>query len=288
MQEIRRWLVDLSGALSVELWSAHGSPITIGGIALLLLSLLVAIVLGRFIRVFVVRVLQNGTLHADPGTAYALARIAQYCVTAVGILFGLDNAGISIGTLAALGAVFAVGFGVGVQSIAQNFVSGLILLIERPIKKGNLVRVGGMLGVVDGIAIRATRIITADGVAVILPNSKVIAESVENWSEPVPRRRFRIDVRVTHGCDARKVEQRLRECADNHPSILHDPAPTALLESITDDLGFALYFWLADMTESGRVSSELRHQALELLAQDEVRLSQPLQSPIAQRPSPNG
>lgn len=268
------WPERLRELLKFELWSTRDTSITLGGALMLVAILLLTLVLGRVARSFVVGVVRRRANQADEGTAYALARIAQYIVTAFGILFGLENAGISISTFAALGAVFAVGVGIGVQSIAQNFISGLILLVERPIKKGDNVTVGNVTGVVDSIAIRATRILTGDDVAVIVPNSKLVTEVVENASEPTRRRRHRITLRVSYDADPNRVEELLLELAARHPQVNSEPAPVVLLDALGDvGLDFQLQVWIADPAQAGKVCSDLRRAILAALKANDIRVA---------------
>lgn len=117
---------------------------------------------------------------ADEGVQYALNRLLHYSVVALGAFLAFDNLGVSITALAGLGAILAVGIGFGLQNIAQNFVSGLILLLERPVKKGDFVQVGEVRGTVRDIRARATVVTTLDNVDIIVPNGLFITEAVTN------------------------------------------------------------------------------------------------------------
>jgi small-conductance mechanosensitive channel len=252
----------ISELLKFELWSTRGTPVTLGATVLFAVTVLLSIAIGRALRSFIVGVVQRRAVKADTGTAYALGRIAQYSVVALGVLFGLENAGISVSTFAAFGALFAVGLGLGVQNIAQNFISGLILLIERPIKKGDSVSVGNVQGTVDSIAIRATRLITADQVAVIVPNSKFIAEVVENSSEPTRQRRHKLAVRTSYAADPAQVEQLLLQSAV-HEGVDLEPAPSVLLEAFGDTgLEFQLWLWVSEPAPAGKICSDVRKAVL--------------------------
>jgi small-conductance mechanosensitive channel len=267
---------DLSGVLNVGLFAVHGVDVTVGSIGAFLLSVVVAILLGRFANRALGRMLQGGSGLSDEGTRYALGRIVQYAVTLVGVLIGLENVGFSITTLAAVGAVFAVGIGFGLQNITQNFISGLILLVERPIKKGDIVTVQGNQGMVDEIAIRATRIVTFDGVALIVPNSKLISDIVENRSEPTPRFRGRVDINVAYGSDTRLVERTLVDVAKAHEKVLRDPEPFAVFVNLADSaLAFQLFFWVDDVNIASGVASDLRHSLLPALAEKDLAIPFP-------------
>jgi small-conductance mechanosensitive channel len=282
------WLInlgrELSRILNVRLFALHGVDITVGGVGACLLSVLVAILLGRVANRTLVRLLRQGGRISEEGTLYALGRILQYAVTLIGVLIGLENVGFSITTLAAVGAVFAVGIGFGLQNVAQNFISGLILLFERPIKKGDVIAVQGILGVVDEIAIRATRIVTFDEVALIVPNSKLISDIVENRSEPTLRFRTKIDVNLTYGSDTQLVERTLLDVAKAHPKVLLTPEPLVLFANFGDSaMQFQLLIWVADPSLGSGVASDLRHAILPAFAAAGLSIPMP-QREIRVRP----
>lgn len=257
--------------MSVKLFSIKGIEFTVSSLLLAVLSLLVAVLLGRLARRGLTRLLGRRMGPGSEGTAYAAGRVVQYLVTAIGILVSLENIGVDFSTLAALGAVLAVGLGFGLQNITQNFVSGLILLLERPMKKGDVVVVDGVYGTVDSISIRATRVMTFDGIALIVPNSKFVSDIVENRSEPTERYRTRIEVHVAYGSNTRDVERILLDIATQHAAILKVPDPVVLfLEFGESALHFQLCVWLDDPQIAVAVSSELRHKIAERFAREGV------------------
>jgi small-conductance mechanosensitive channel len=231
------------------------TPLTL---LLFLLTVIGAAVLGRVVRTLTMRLLAHRG-GASEGVAYAVGRIGQYLILAGGVLFALDNVGIDVTALAALGAVISVGIGFGLQNIAQNFISGVILLVERPVQKGDFVQLGDTEGSVAEIEMRATRVITRDGISVLVPNSKLISDEVRNLSAPSSQNRLRVEVGVAYGSDTARVRDTLLEVAAADPRVLQDPAPLVLFQEFGDSsLNFELCVWLADPQPRPVVSSELR------------------------------
>ena len=152
----------------------------------------------------------------------------------------------------------------GMQSVVSNFVSGLILLAERPIKIGDLVVAGGEEGYVRKISVRSTEIETFDGANVLIPNSFFISEKVKNWTLRNNTGRVAIHVGVAHGADPRQVKAILLEVAQAHPAVMRSPAPVADFEDIGGSaLEFKLYAFVYDLNSSGTVRTDLRIAVLD-------------------------
>jgi small-conductance mechanosensitive channel len=250
------WFVKL---FKTELIRISGTPITPVTVFFFLGTIIVAALLGRLVRQMIRRFFVRRDGAANEGLAYALGRIAQYLIFVVGFLMALENLGISLATLAAFGAVLTVGIGFGLQNIAQNFISGLILLIERPVQKGDVVVVSDNLGTVEEIAMRATRIVTRDGVTIIVPNSEFITAKVVNRSAPTPICRVKVEVGVAYGSDTDRVRQTLLELARSHDKVLAEPAPVVLLRSFgASALEFEMLLWLPEPLLELSVTSDLR------------------------------
>jgi small-conductance mechanosensitive channel len=145
------------------------------------------------------------------------------------------------------------------QNIAQNFISGIILLIEQPVRHGDFVKVGGILGTVEDIGLRATHIITRDEVTIIVPNSSLVSAEVINHSRPTTKLRVRIPVGVAYGSDIQRTKQVLLDVAHANPDVLEKPPPDVRLEDFGDSaLAFALYAWIEHARDDLRVGSALR------------------------------
>ncbi|MBX3273216.1 MAG: mechanosensitive ion channel [Sandaracinaceae bacterium] len=244
--------------LRADLFRLGETRVTSLSLLILAVAIGASFYLGRAARVVIKRVLIAKAGVAE-GTAYAVGRVAQYVILIGGIVFGLDNVGFDITAFAAFGAVISVGIGFGLQNIAQNFISGLILLIERPVQKGDFIELGGVAGFVAEIEMRATRIITRDGISVLVPNSELIAGRVHNVTAPDRKHRIRVSVGVAYGSDTAAVREVLLGVAAAQAEVLADPAPAVFFVDFGDSsLDFQLCVWLGEPAPVPRVASELR------------------------------
>src|SRR3954467_9992829 len=189
----------------------------------------------------------------DRSLQYAIAQVASNFVLVVGIFFVLENAGIHVAALAVFAGAVGVGIGFGLQNIASNFISGLVILAERPITIGDRVEVAGIAGQVQQIRARSTVVLTNDNIAMIVPNTKFIDSPVTNWTYGDPRVRFRIPVGVAYGSDVNKVQEALIAAGREHEAALSDPAPTVFLEKFGgSSIDFELVVWSTEMSSRPR------------------------------------
>jgi small-conductance mechanosensitive channel len=244
-------------ALDRTLFVLGGAAVTLASVVSFVVFVALAFVLSAFLRRMLGQVFSRRGL--DQGVQYALNRLLHYAVLAVGLFLALDNLGVSVTALAGLGAILAVGIGFGLQNIAQNFVSGLILLLERPVKKGDFVEVGGTRGTVREIYARATVVTTLDGVDIIVPNGQFVTEQVVNQTFDDRKIRARIEVGVAYGSDTELVRSTLERVAHEHPAVLREPPVRVQFTNFGDSsLDFSLNVWLADPLLRPQVSSDLR------------------------------
>jgi potassium efflux system protein len=181
------------------------------------------------------------------GVPYALSSLTRYGVLLLGFLLALAALGLDLTRLTVMVSAFGLGLGFGLQQIVNNFVSGLILLFERPLQVGDRIQLGDLLGEVLRIGIRSSTIHTPDGAEVIVPNSSMIQENVTNWTLSNRRRRLDLDVGVAYGTDAKRVLALLLEVARGNPRVRSDPAPEALFVGFGDSsLAFQLRVWSED------------------------------------------
>src|SRR5213595_3499823 len=167
----------------------------------------------------------------DRSLQYAIAQVVSNIVLVVGIFFVLEDAGIHLAALTVFAGAVGVGVGFGLQNIASNFISGLVILAERPITIGDRVEVAGVIGTVRQIRARSTVILTNDNIMIIVPNTKFIDSPVTNWTYGDPRVRFRIPIGVAYGSDLEKVRNALLEVAREDSHVLPQPEPTVFLET---------------------------------------------------------
>jgi len=181
-----------------------------------------------------------------------------YVGIVIAALAAFSYAGFNLSNLAILAGAFSVGIGFGLQSVVNNFVSGLILLAERPIKVGDLVVVGGEEGYVRKISVRSTEVETSERARVLIPNSCFITEKVKNWTLRDNIRRIVIPISVGYGCDARKVMATLLKVAQDNPNVMTTPAPSVDFDFGADTLNFKLYAFVDDLDKGGSTSTDLR------------------------------
>jgi len=215
----------------------------------LLIGLLIAVfwISSRTKRFLFNRFLVNSGL--DRALQYAIAQIISNAVLVVGVLIVLENTGIHLGALAVFAGAVGVGVGFGLQNIASNFISGLVILAERPITIGDRVEVAGITGQVQQIRARSTVIRTNDNITMIVPNTKFIDSPVTNWTYGDPRVRFRVPVGVAYGSDIAKVREALLAAGRENPNTLKDPAPSVFLEKFGDNsIDFELVVWSSEMS----------------------------------------
>jgi len=189
----------------------------------------------------------------DRSLQYAISQIASNVVLVVGIFIVLQNTGIHLEALTVFAGAVGVGIGFGLQNITSNFISGLVILAERPITIGDRVEVGGVTGQVQKIRARSTVLVTNDNITTIIPNQKFIDSPVTNWTYGDPKVRFRIPVGVAYGSDVEKVRATLIEAAVEDPHTLDDPAPSVFfVEFGSSSLNFELVAWSDEMSNRPR------------------------------------
>jgi small-conductance mechanosensitive channel len=187
-----------------------------------------------------------------------------YVGIVIAALAAFSYAGFNLSNLAIVAGALSVGIGFGLQSVVNNFVSGLILLAERPIKVGDLVVVGGEEGYVRKISVRSTEVETFERARVLIPNSYFITEKVKNWTLRDNIRRIVIPVGVAYGSDPRKAKAILLKVAQDNPNVMTMPAPSVELEEFgADSLNFKLYAFVYDLNKAGSTSTDLRIAILE-------------------------
>jgi small-conductance mechanosensitive channel len=215
----------------------------------LLIALLIAVfwISSRTKRFLFNRFLANSGL--DRSLQYAISQIVANVVLFVGIFVVLENTGIHLAALTVFAGAVGVGVGFGLQNIASNFISGLVILTERPITIGDRVEVAGIAGQVQQIRARSTVIRTNDNITMIVPNTKFIDSPVTNWTYGDPRVRFRIPVGVAYGSDINKVREALLAAGSENPNTLKDPAPSVFLDKFGENsIDFELVVWSSEMS----------------------------------------
>ncbi len=262
-----------------EAWARAQQGFSLGGVTLspmAILTFLLVFGAGYFLTNFVQGAFRSSILpktRLDSGGQNAVVSMIGYGGLALAVLLAITAAGINLTSLAVVAGALSVGIGFGMQQVVSNFVSGIILLVERPIAVGDWIEVGGQQGIVKKMAVRATQIQTFDRTDVIVPNSNLITQPVTNWTRGSLQGRIIVPVTVGVGSDSRKVAALLREIAEDQPTVLVNPSPAVLLRAITPTgQNYELRAMLADINSGAAVISEINHQILERFAAQEIAL----------------
>ncbi len=254
----------------------------VGNLTISLSSIIIAIII--FIIGFVAtRQITNWlgkqylpTTNLDVGLRNSITTVLGYVGIVITALLAITAAGLNLSNVAIVAGALSVGIGFGLQSIVNNFVSGLILLAERPIKTGDWVVTSGGQGRVGRISVRSTEIQTFDGATVILPNSTMITEAVTNWTHRNTKGRIIVAIGVGYDSDPVQVRDILVGCAKAHPLVLDDPEPQAyFLDFGADALMFDVRAYLADIGNTLSVSSDLRYSILQALRDASIEIPYP-------------
>jgi potassium efflux system protein len=231
--------------------------ISVEDILAFFLTVWVAYLLSAFIR-FILQEDVYPRIGVARGLSYAISSLLNYIILALGIVVGMGLIGVNLTKVTVLAGAFGVGIGFGLQSIVNNFVSGLILLFERPIHVGDTVQVGDVLGEVRRIGIRSSIVHTWQGSDIIVPNAELISERVTNWTLSDQLRRIDLPVGVNYGAEPKKVIEVMEAVAKAHPSVLKHPPPQGFFVGYGDSsINFELRAWTDQFEKWFQIRSEL-------------------------------
>ena len=289
----RLWRV-LGSILSYPIVHTETRPITVATFIAAGLFVAASLWVSRRLRGLLQRRLFP-RLHLDPGIEFSTLRFAHYAVLTLGVLLGLKTLQVDLTGIAVVAGILGVGIGFGLQNLASNFISGIILLIERPITVGDYVTVGDTDGEVRVISIRSTEIVTRDNISIIIPNSEFVSGRVVNWSHGDPRMRLRVAVGVSYGSDVDHVSRVLLEVARRHADVLDDPSPQVRLNRFgQSSLDFELLVWIGDPRHQEAVTSALHYAIRAAFLENGIEIPFPQQDlnirsaptlPLLQEPS---
>ena len=247
-------------------------PFLIKSFFLLILIILAARFIRRFVRY---QILARTSL--DIGQRFAVERGIGYVVFIIGFMVVLQSIGVNLNSLIVLGGAIGIGIGLGLQTVANNFTSGIILLIERSIKVGDRVEVGTLNGDVVHIGARATWVRTNDNIDVIVPNSEFTQKPVTNWTAEDRQVRFSVPLGVSYGSQPEKVREILLNVAADHPDVLPNPKPDVIFRGFGDSsLDFDLRVWTTSRVQTPHVlKSELYFQIFQAFRENGIEIPFP-------------
>ena len=265
-------IASIEAALQANL--AIGSfNITLGGILAFLITVWASFLVSKFLR-FVLEEDVYHHLNLARGIPYAISTMLHYAILLVGFFVAMGALGIDLTKLTILAGAFSVGIGFGLQNVINNFVSGLILLFERPIKVGDVIDVGGHVGEVSRIGIRASVIRTADGSEIIVPNGSLISSQVTNWTLSDRKRAVEVSVNVAGGADPQRVVELLKTTAAAHPGVAKEPLPHVYVTNFSAGaLTFQLRAWIDRYEDLAQLRSDLSLALNNALASEKIAIA---------------
>ncbi len=266
----------------VELWVRFNEGLTLGDVNLTPTSILnfgVIFGLGYFATTVIQRIVKSTVLpktKMDKGSQNALVSGVGYIGYTLAAVVALSSIGFNLSSIAIVAGALSVGIGFGLQTIVSNFVSGIILLVERPIKEGDWIEASGFSGTVKKISVRSTQIETFDRAMVVVPNSELIAGTVLNWTHSNETGRVRVSVGVSYDTDPKRVERLLLKVGKSHEMTLESPEPFVRFQQFGDSsLDFDLIIYVRDKNYMFQVRSELHYSIFDLFKKEGIEIPFP-------------
>lgn len=255
---VRKIVFDWLGETLAYKWTIGSFSISLGNILLFFISIWLSVIIARFVK-FILEGDVLPRLNLARGVPGAISTLSSYLIIGFGIIVAIMGAGIDLNSFALLAGALGVGIGFGLQDIVKNFISGLILIFERPIQIGDAVQVEELSGRVMHIGIRSSTVKTWEGAEVIVPNGNLISNKLINWTLSDQRRRIDVKVGVAYGTDINLVMETLLDCVKRNEKILTDPAAYVLFNDFGESsLDFELRCWTSDFASWVGIRSDIR------------------------------
>ena len=215
-------------------------------------------------------------VHLDDSVQYTFSVTIKYVMLVIGVLIGLSALGVEPAALTVFAGTIGIGIGFGLQDIAKNFISGLVMLVERPVKVGDYIEVGGLPGKVKAIKGRSTVVDTFDNISVIVPNAEFMNQKIINWSYSDKVTRVKISVGVAYGSDTELVRDSLMEAAKSHGRVLRNPEPYVWFEEFGDSsLNFKLHIWTNEPQNRFGLKSDLHYMIDKIFRERKITIAFP-------------
>ncbi len=276
-ETIREVLLRVATIWNFQLLAIGGRPLTVGKVTIAVLVLLVGVPIAKVVTRKISHRLFT-RLGLEPGAAAAFQTLAFYAAVVFLTVFALWVSEIPLTVFTLAGGAIAIGVGFGSQKIVNNFISGLILLAERPIKVGDLIEVGDTFGVVESIGARSTKIKSSDNFHIIVPNGTFLEQNVVNWTHSDNLVRIGLQVGVAYGSPTRRVEELIQRAIRESDRALIPPEPAVLFEDFGDSaLIFEARFWIAmkHPMDRRKALSEVRFRIDQLFRENGVVIAFP-------------
>jgi small-conductance mechanosensitive channel len=244
--DINELIEKIGQVLEFTIFEINQTPITILSIFMFLLVLSAFLITSKVLKRFILKPIFQ-RMEMEPGMRYTMTRTIHYIVMVIGAVVSFQFIGIDLSGLAVIFGLLSVGIGFGLQNVTSNFISGLILLFERPIQVGDRITVGDTEGDVQAINMRATLLKSVNNISVIVPNSEFVSSRVINWSHGDPRIRVDIEVGVSYNSVLEDVLTALESVAEEHSQVLKNPKYDVLFKSFGDSSwNLLLRVWIND------------------------------------------
>lgn len=248
---------QISQIFTTTLFTIGVNPVSLRSLLALILSFMAVLIVSQAVTNFLKKSLLV-RLGIDEGNREAIAVILRYLIVAFGVIFSIQEIGFNLASFAVVAGGLGVGIGFGIQDLTTNFVSGLTLLLDRPVKVGDFVELEGLMGIVKKISIRSTIITTNDDSSVIVPNSNMISHKIVNWSYQNPLLCLRVSIEVAENSDPLLVTETLLSIAYAEAGVLSEPNPKVFFVEFGDDcFKFELLVWTDRPTDREVIKSSL-------------------------------
>ena len=280
MKEILQAIIDfiekIWGITQFKLFSLSGTDFTMGDVIYFVVSIALIIYIAGWIKNLLVnKILSRYQL--DIGIRQSIGTIIRYVILIIGFFVIIQTAGIDLSALGLVAGALGVGIGFGLQNVTNNFISGIIILFERPIKVGDRIEVGEISGDVVRISARATSIITNDNISVIVPNSDFINSTVINWSHNDRMVRFNFPIRVSYKENPERIRSIVLKVYEKNHGVLKNPKPDVLFDSYDKDcLNFILRVWTSEFINRPNVlKSQLYYDVFKTFREENIEIPFP-------------
>lgn len=261
--------------LTTTLFQLQQTPVTLLSVVIFLIFIIGSILVGGIVR----RSLLNRVLprfEIERGLQYTLSRITYYLIITLGLIISFQFIGLDLSSLAVIFGLLSVGIGFGLQNITNNFISGLIVLFERPISVGDRVEVGGVEGDVMEINIRSTKIRTLNNISIIVPNQEFVGSNVINYSHGDPSYRLDLSIGVSYSSDLDTVLEVLHKVANDHPDVMRTPEPEVHLKEFGDSSwSMQLRLWVSDVKQYRHIRNDVNQAIVRAFRENNIEIPFP-------------